>query len=291
MNTRRLLTIVLCALGAAVGLRLISQQIFRLRSITPQAVAPLAEAPAAVRSLRPNYPYSVIPGGAYSPAELRFANEKDRVVREHYADFDLRAARLVTLSEDRFQYVSYRVKNQVYWTRNKIRIPKGEILLTDGTNYCRTRCGNRLSSQAKAATSKLQPSERLLSLPAFRPELLSKGDITLAPPPNIDLPRAFPTLPFDLASLAPSVPIGAPLAQPAPQGWSPIGAYPPATPIMTGFLPGPTPPTIVTNGPSVGAEVPEPASLYLFGLSLFVSSWFIMRMMRGTKNVGSEPEA
>ena len=48
------------------------------------AVAPPS---AIVRSLRPNFPYSVIAGGAYSPGELRFADNKDAVVRAHYADF------------------------------------------------------------------------------------------------------------------------------------------------------------------------------------------------------------
>jgi hypothetical protein len=287
MSTRRLLTIVLCAFCAAVGLRILSREFLKLRAITEHSVAPAAKIPAAVRSLRPNYPYSVIPGGAYSPAELYSANKKDTVVREHYADFDLKAARLVTLTEDRYQYVSYRLKNQVYWTRNKLRIPKGEVLLSDGCNFARTRCGNRLSSKAKPNTSQLQPAERLLSLPAFRPQLLAEGDVTLAPPPDLDLPRGFPTLPFDLARLAPTVPVGTPLPQPVAQGWSPIGIYPAAIPTLTGFLPGPNSTPIITGGvPPVVADVPEPASLYLFGLAFCLSLWFLMRMMR----TGASPE-
>lgn len=291
MNTRRLLTIVLCAFGAAVGLRLVSQQTLKLRGITEHTVTPASTVSAAARSLRPNYPYSVIPGGAYSPAELRYANQKDRVVHDHYADFDLQAAHLVTLTEDRYQYVSYRLKNQIYWTRHKLRIPKGEVLLTDGRNYCRTRCGNRLSSKAQPNISQLQPSERLLSLPAFRPEMLSKGEITLASPPVLDLPREFPALPFDLGQLQPlASSVGTPLAQPPAQGWSPIGIYPSATPVLTGFIPGGNAPTITTGGPPVTADVPEPASLYLFGLSLCISLWFLIRMMRGS-SADHEPPA
>src|SRR5215467_132697 len=32
-----------------------------------------------------------------------------------------------------------------YWTRRPMRIPNGEVLLTDGRLYARARCGNRIS--------------------------------------------------------------------------------------------------------------------------------------------------
>src|SRR5579875_1349726 len=175
MDKRRLLLIVLCSFATAFSLRVISWRLGMNRDITPKIVRAGGHIPAIERALRPNYPYSVIPGGAYSAAELRNAVKSDPLVRAHYADFNLGAVRLVTLQEDRYQYVSYRVHNHVFWTRNKLRIPKGEILLTDGCNYARTRCGNRLSNKLHSNVAAEQPSQKVLSLPPFTPKQFSKG--------------------------------------------------------------------------------------------------------------------
>ena len=79
------------------------------------------------------YPYSVIPGGVQSREELSANIRSDSVVTAHYADFDVTKAKLVNARETRFMYVSYRLKNKIYWTSKKIRIPQGETLITDGT--------------------------------------------------------------------------------------------------------------------------------------------------------------
>ena len=296
MKTRRLLAIIFLAFACAVALHFIPREVRMSRPIVATVTAPRAKVPAMVRSLRPNYPYSVIPGGAYSPAELRYANEKDGVVHAHYADFNLADARLVTLTEDRYQYVSYRLQNQVFWTHKKLRIPKGEVLLTDGSNYARTRCGNRLSSTAKQATAAKQPPTRLLSLPEFRPELLSKGDVQLAPaPPLGELAQDFPLLPFELPILAPYLP---PLAQnvtptPIAAPMIPIGGggggYVPSTG-NTPTTPG-SPPIVIAAPPAPIAEVPEPSSLYLFGAAVAVSLWFITRMIGRSHQIAAAREA
>src|SRR5205823_6610337 len=132
--------------------------------------------------LRPTYPYSVVPGGVYSLAELRAAIQKDALVREHYADFNLRSGQLIKLIDDRYEYASFRLGSRIFWTTKKLRIPKGEVLLTDGSNYARTRCGNRLSDLPNPNTTPLQPPERLLSLPPFSPELPSELTFAEAPP-------------------------------------------------------------------------------------------------------------
>ena len=46
-----------------------------------------SQVPALVRALRPAYPYSVIPGGIYSRAELAAQSASDQLVRKHYSDF------------------------------------------------------------------------------------------------------------------------------------------------------------------------------------------------------------
>src|SRR5579875_222177 len=167
----RLLLISLCALLTAFTLRELHLLIEYGKPLNLLAVSGNAQVSAYERSLRPVWPYSVIPGGAYNADELRYYISKDKVVRDHYADFDIDHARLVTLTEDRYQYVSYRIKNVVYWTQRKQRIRKGEVLITDGKNFARTRCGNRLC--AEVAYSHTFP------LPRLRPFQIP--DINLGP--------------------------------------------------------------------------------------------------------------
>src|SRR5579875_1503142 len=125
MNTRQFLLIAICAVVSALSLHVIVRSLRQTAPITHSAVASGAKISAAARALRPNYPYSVIPGGAYSPAELRYANQHDALVRDHYSDFDLSAARLVVLTADRYQYASFRMKDHIFWTRRRLLIPKG----------------------------------------------------------------------------------------------------------------------------------------------------------------------
>ncbi len=263
------------------------------RSIGRSVLTPASAVPATWRALRPDYPYSVIPGGAYSPAELRYASEKDHLVRIHYADFNLRNARLVRLTDERFQYVSFRLHERIYWTRNQLRIPKGEILLTDGHYYARTRCGNRLSSLPQPNTTALQPSAHLLSLPPFQPELLRTHEIQLAAaPPTGELAQEFPVLPFEMPRLAPYVPAPSQPASAALMEWPIVENYlptvatggeylsaPGAIALSTLGAPGFPGPLSFTARPLI-SEAPEPASLYLFGVTFFVSLWFLTRMMR-----------
>jgi hypothetical protein len=168
----RFLIFGLCAFLPVITLHEYERRSLASASIKGHATAQDVQIPAEVRSLRPNYPYSVIPGGVYSPAELRAAIQKDLLVRQHYAGFNFHSVQLVKLTTDQYQYASFRLKNRIFWTYKKLLIPKGEILVTDGTNYARTRCGNRLSDVPKGDTTIFQPSERLLSLPPFSPELL-----------------------------------------------------------------------------------------------------------------------
>ena len=98
-----------------------------------------------IKAGRQIYPYSVIPGGVGSAMELRNALGSDSVAAAHYAGFRLDRTRVEHLDGPKKVFVSYRIKDKVYWTRNRLSLPKGEAILTDGTSSARTRCGNRLS--------------------------------------------------------------------------------------------------------------------------------------------------
>ena len=105
------------------------------------------------------FKYSVVAGGVQSAAELSEAAERDPVVHDHYHGIDLNKVKELRLGNDMRAYVSYRVKDKVYWTQKKIQLRKGELVLTDGTNLVRSRCGNRISISRIVSSPGSEPEE------------------------------------------------------------------------------------------------------------------------------------
>lgn len=128
---------------------------------TPAELLTVAE---AVKPATLVYRHSVIPGGVQSASELAAAIARDSVVSAHYADVNVAAMRAITVDKPRMVHVSYRIGDKIYWTRNKVRLAEGEVLLTDGTHLVRARCGNRIADEVNGmmldsdpATEELQP--------------------------------------------------------------------------------------------------------------------------------------
>ena len=176
---------------------------------------------AAARSAKPArflpripnvYAYSVVPGGVKDPSDLRYAVARDYVVRRHFAHFDFSHAHLVRATEAREVYLSYRVRDTVFWTRRRIRLHLGELLLTDGKITARARCGNQISDTAKPEVSDEEPDEDVLDQPvaALGPAPSMPVGPLLAPP---DLPGSQPLAPKLFAGpfFFPYVPIGVPI--------------------------------------------------------------------------------
>lgn len=111
------------------------------------------------------YPYSVISGGVLNRAELVHAVSYDRVVAEHYRNFKVGQAKIVAAEETRFMHVSYRIGNKVFWTAKKMRIPKGETLISDGRESARTRCGNMVSIAPQEPVSEEEPAIEIFDVP------------------------------------------------------------------------------------------------------------------------------
>jgi hypothetical protein len=111
------------------------------------------------------YPYSVIPGGIRSREELAAYVATDKVVADHYRDFDVRSARIVEADKTRMMYVSYRVGDQVYWTKKQVKIPEGEMLISDGECEGRLRCGNRVSASPMGPASDEEPLVETFDMP------------------------------------------------------------------------------------------------------------------------------
>lgn len=255
----------------AAGLLTIAQ-IQSGNAITARVVAPVSQSSGVVPSPRRRYPYSVIPGGAYNRAELRNAATNDPLVRDHYRDFALTRTRLVILRQNRRQYVSYRIAGQIFWTKKRLLIPKGEMLLTDGIHYARTRCGNRLSDKPQNEISFFEPTEAVLESDPSRVEVTqAASQIRQTSKPHTG-PREIKTVvPVGNAGAlmssanGPALPEGL-VVSPFPRDYITSPVVTPAIPLANGksLI---TPLEVALSPPAEPAVVPEPSTLYLFGFA------------------------
>ena len=167
------------------------------------------------RSRRLVYPYSVVPGGVISGQELREAASHDPVVAKHYADFDYRRARIIELKEPKRVYLSYRLGNRVFWTRQQALLRVGEKLLTDGSTTARTRCGNQVSVAPHADVSPGEPAMSEFE----QPDALASGNWVPGPA----------NLSSNLLQMDPAMPIGpgSPRAMAGPLTGGSGGVVPP----------------------------------------------------------------
>jgi len=133
------------------------------------------------------YPYSVIPGGVRSVQELKLAILADHSTASHYSDFDFSKFRIIRLEAAKTAYVAYRVNNEIFWTKKKLKLRSGEELITDGVHYARLRCGNRISEDPHGETSPKEPPPDLLDTPLnsnLVPPERKPVPIVFFPPPD-----------------------------------------------------------------------------------------------------------
>jgi hypothetical protein len=288
MQYRRIIGIIGAAVVAAMVLQI---PLLRRSGIKAWHMTAKADPiPAVVRSLHPVYPYSVIPGGVYSVAELTRVLANDRLVREHYAGA---AAHLVTTAEVRYAYVSYRLGGRLLWTTHKLQIPRGETLLTDGVNFSRTRCGNRLSEFPHRETALIEPPIRLLSLPKFTQSFFVNEVVGLESPM---VERGATTVPIIESRLAPVLPSSVALYEsplPAVQ-WFPVSLVAIPGPLI--YPKGPNPKllplvqTLTHSEPDAPSEVPEPQTLALVLIALMgISGISVMRRKSRFTASGNPP--
>lgn len=181
-----------------------------------QAFASAQEAAEQNLEKRPVYPYSVVPGGVRNVAELKWAAEHDPVVAAHYAGFDYDHARVVRLVLAQTAYVSYRIGNKVYWTRRRIKLRKGETVITDGKMTARTRCANQvihvpqqLSSLAEPPAEKFEePINPLTGTAITMPAVPFESSLLNPPPVEPNTPPVGASYP--IAGGGPFVPIAMP---------------------------------------------------------------------------------
>lgn len=224
--------------------------------------AAVSDAPS--KDVRPVYPYSIVPGGIHDPKELERVFEKDPVVAAHYRGFDFLHARVVQLTEDRTVFVSYRIAKRVYWTTKRVRLHRGEKVITDGKMTLRTRCGNQVSETARDEVSPNEPAIARLETP-----IKIDPGTAMAIPSDFESALTRPSLPALAAS--------APLYSLITNNGGLLSLFPPPLPSCgpTKTKKGATP-AISTGGKKgkggscsepVG-EVPEPGTLVLLSTGI-----------------------
>jgi len=225
-----------------------------LSVMAARSAKPLARIPSV-------YPYSVVPGGVKDADDLRSAALRDYVVRRHYSHFDFSHARLVRATEAREVYLSYRIRNTVFWTRRRVRLHLGELLLTDGNITARARCGNQISDTAKPEVSNEEPAE----------------DVTDQPVAAVDGAPSFPIRPVLAAS---DLPTGAPIAPQLAAGFF-FPYVPVSVPIPSGVCPaGEIVLADHCHKPHKKTVIPEPSTMVLLGSGLALIAWRYRRTAR-----------
>jgi hypothetical protein len=230
----------------------------------------LREFPSAPAPRSPVFPYSVIPGGVHSSRELREAVHRDALVAEHYSDFRFDSARVIRLIRDKKAYVSYRIGNQIYWTRRKVTLYAGEAFLSDGHSLARGRCGNRVSDVPKFPVAADEPSDLTMSSPLVFADPAALDGPVWDPPPA----------PATLMTFSPGIPVAP--GVPLPPG----GFYAPFPPplILVPGSGGPSgspsePPPVVVPPTTTPVPTTEPSSLVLVFVGL--AGLVILCMRRG----------
>jgi hypothetical protein len=213
------------------------------------------------RAARAIFPYSVIPGGVLEGQEVAVSMAHDPVVREHYAGIEPERLWTTRARESMHAYVSYRVGQSVYWTTHPVTIAQGELILTDGVNMIRARCGNRIVLK------------RPTPLPGSVPEpVLEPPDIVFSLPlppatPAIIEPPVLPRPVITEMQRPPAPPVGSPV----PLGAPVMPGPPPENPLLPPWGPPPNP------SPVPLVVVPEPETLLLVGSGLGLLGKFFAR--------------
>ena len=184
------------------------------------------------------YEYSLIPGGVENASAFRVFRATDKVLLQHFRNIGDELVS-TTLSKDKRMYTSYRVRDSIYWTKNRVLVHAGEALLTDGRSLVRSRCGNRLSDSPHTPVQAVQP-------PAITTDGFTVEVAMETPPPLIPEIEA------------PFVPGAPDLTAPTPVE----GPYVPVLPVESGDeippIPVPLPPD---SGRDILLPTPLPAPI------------------------------
>lgn len=159
----------------AVSMFGVGYAVYQSRTTQP----PPREIPTVAAQLdegvRPIYPFSIIDGGAYSSTEVAQALRNDPLVAEHYADVNVQRLRAIRMARARSGYVSYRIGDKTFWTKQPVPVHEGEVVLTDGRTKIRARTGGKISDKPMSPVNLKEPSISTLDTPRDDVLVLAAG--------------------------------------------------------------------------------------------------------------------
>ena len=234
---------------------------WRESSAPPPPAARATPSVAAPPVGRRVYPSSVVSGGLTTQTDMKDAVQQDRIVRSHYADLRPTNFRPHVLPNDHQGYVSYRVRDKIFWSRRLMTIKKGETVLTDGKTMLRGRCGNRISPVPMEPTAPpaLEPAEAVLDSSVESRRLESIPPVPSPSPIDTTLSLVRPS------ATEPSVsPLVAPPPQPQlagsfsqPNTFAPFGVWAGGSQPGTGGFNGGTPAPETPAFPLIAPPLPS----------------------------------
>ncbi len=215
---------------------------------------------------RPIYPFSVIPGGAYEKETVTLTVASDSLVAKHYSSIRLNRLEPIVLDRPRLAYVSYRRNGNIFWTAKPVTLKKGEVVLTDGKQQIRGRCGNRISEtpqfpvEKPAVAVKEEELDKAIAQVSEKTaetllEYSTPVTVTTQPPattdnkPPVTVDIVTPLWPTQISSGNTPIPTPIPPMPPTPPGPQPI--TPPEGPPPEVTPPPVIPPPVTPPGPPV----------------------------------------
>ncbi len=160
-------------------------------------------------------------------------------------------------------YVSYRTPSGIYWTKNRVPLREGELVLTDGGSEVRGRCGNRISNTPEQPVAQNEPPAEAFD--ETTPNWPSWGTVATEASEHANHALSEQGAAVPVTSLASQPAITSPLAgDPATAGGeessAPSGLF--VSPLMGGgggVPPGAGIPSPSSNNPGGGAGSTDPA--------------------------------
>lgn len=194
--------------------------------IKPSATITRVRPAPDFRAARPVVPFSIVPGGVRSPKEIEDSMIADPVARKLYANIRLRSLVVTRLTKAQDLYAAFRIGDEVHWTKRKLHIPAGELILTDGSNIIRARCGNLLASELPLPKPKEAPFEPPVIVFDIGIPPLFPGVVAIpakpAPTSGVMIAKTEPAEPLSESMTAPPTPkVSTPPSDP-PTYWPPM---------------------------------------------------------------------
>jgi uncharacterized membrane protein YgcG len=175
------------------------------------------------------FPYSLVPGGVHSVAELRKAFKDNPEYAAMFPGFDFTKAHLVHIKQ--WAWVNFRKNDKVGWAKEPVLLD--EDIISDGRYMIRLRCANKISTTPQVPVD-----------PSVTDEVLNTPEL-----PPVDVPPATTEVTVQ--------PVETPTGGSTPSGGGSIGGMGGGTSFGGGGVPPRTP-----------VNVPEPSEWCLAFVAL-----------------------